>query len=52
MYELHAIKITTRDGRPPLDGDVITSARTSTGVTGEVKVDMSMNGKVQKPGQE
>ncbi len=31
LYELHAIKITTRDGRPPLDGDVITSARTSTG---------------------
>jgi SecD/SecF fusion protein len=44
MYELHAIKITTRDGRPPLDGGVITSARTSSGVTGaEVKVDMSMN---------
>ena len=29
LYELHAIKVTTRDGRPPLDGDVITSARTS-----------------------
>lgn len=44
LYELHAIKITTRDGRPPLDGDVITSARTSSGVTGsEIKVDMSMN---------
>jgi SecD/SecF fusion protein len=44
LYELHAIKITTRDGRPPLDGGVITSARTSTGVGGsEVKVDMSMN---------
>jgi SecD/SecF fusion protein len=44
LYELHAIKITTRDGRPPLDGDVITSARTSSGVTGsEVKVDMTMN---------
>ena len=44
LYELHAIKITTRDGRPPLDGGVITSARTSSGVTGsEVKVDMSMN---------
>ena len=37
MYELHAIKITTRDGRPPLDGDVITSARTSSGVTGRCK---------------
>ena len=44
LYELHAIKVTTRDGRPPLDGDVITSARPSSGVTGsEVKVDMSMN---------
>jgi SecD/SecF fusion protein len=44
LYDLHALKITTRDGRPPLDGDVITSARTSSGVTGsEVKVDMSMN---------
>ncbi len=44
LYELHAIKVTTRDGRAPLDGGVITSARTSSGVTGsEVKVDMSMN---------
>ncbi len=44
MYELHAIKVTTRDGRPPLSGDVITSARPSSGVTGsEVKVDFSMN---------
>jgi SecD/SecF fusion protein len=44
LYELHAMKITTRDGRPPLDGNVITSARTSSGVTGsEIKVDMSMN---------
>jgi SecD/SecF fusion protein len=44
LYELHAIKITTRDGRPPLNGDVITAARPTSGVTGsEVKVDMSMN---------
>jgi SecD/SecF fusion protein len=44
MYELHAIKVTTRDGRPPLNGDVVTSARPSSGVTGsEVKVDFSMN---------
>ncbi|HUX58440.1 MAG TPA: protein translocase subunit SecDF [Bacteroidales bacterium] len=44
LYELHAIKITTRDARPPLDGDVITSARTGSGVTGsEVKVNMTMN---------
>lgn len=49
LYELHAIKVTTRDGRPPLDGDVITSARTSSGITGsEVKVDMTMNGEGAK----
>lgn len=45
LYELHAIKVTTRDGRPPLDGDVITSARTSAGSRGgsDIKVDMTMN---------
>lgn len=44
LYELHAIKITTRDGRAPLTGDVVTGARPSSGVTGsEVKVDFSMN---------
>lgn len=48
MFELHALKVTTRDGRPPLGGDVITSARTSTGVTGDVKVDMSMNSEGSK----
>jgi SecD/SecF fusion protein len=48
MYELHALKITTRDGRAPLGGDAITSARTSTGVTGDVKVDMSMNSEGSK----
>jgi SecD/SecF fusion protein len=44
MYELHAIKVTTRDGRAPLGGEVITSARPSSGVaTSDIKVDMSMN---------
>ncbi len=44
IYQLHAIKVTTRDGQPPLDGDVITSARVSYGQTGSnAKVDMSMN---------
>ncbi len=44
LYELHAIKITTRDGRAPLGGDVITAARTSSGVTGsEVQVNFNMN---------
>ncbi|HLN55094.1 MAG TPA: protein translocase subunit SecDF [Bacteroidales bacterium] len=44
LYELHAIKVTTRDGRAPLGGDVITSARTSSGLTGsEVEVNFNMN---------
>jgi len=44
LYELHALKVTTRDGRPPLTGDVVTAARPSTGITGsDVNVDMSMN---------
>ncbi len=44
LYELHAIRVTTRDGRAPLTGDVVTSARPSTGATGGgVKVDFSMN---------
>ena len=44
LYELHAIKITTRDGRAPLTGDVVTSARPSTSSVGsDIKVDMSMN---------
>jgi SecD/SecF fusion protein len=49
MYELHAIKITTRDGRAPMTGDVVTSSRPTTGVTGsEVKVDMTMNSEGSK----
>ncbi|MFN8210134.1 MAG: protein translocase subunit SecDF [Bacteroidales bacterium] len=44
MYELHALKVTTRDGRAPLDGSAITSARPSSGVvTSDIKVDMAMN---------
>lgn len=44
LYELHAIKVTSRDGRAPLDGDVITSARPSSGVIASaITVDMSMN---------
>jgi SecD/SecF fusion protein len=43
LYELHAIKVTTTDGRAPLGGDVIKGARPSTGLTGEVNVDFSMD---------
>lgn len=52
LYELHAIKVTTRDGRPPLSGDVITGARPTTGLTGsEVKVDFTMNAEGAKTWQ-
>jgi SecD/SecF fusion protein len=48
-YELHAIRVTTRDNRAPLDGDVITSARVSYGQTGgSAKVDMTMNAEGSK----
>jgi SecD/SecF fusion protein len=51
LYELHAIKVTTQDGRPPLGGDVITGARPSSGLAGEVKVDFSMNAEGAKTWQ-
>jgi SecD/SecF fusion protein len=52
LYELHSVKITTRDERAPLNGDVVTSARPSTGVTGsDIKVDFSMNGEGAKTWQ-
>ena len=49
LYELNAIKVTTRDGRAPLSGDVVTSARPTSGVSGsDVKVDMTMNAEGSK----
>jgi SecD/SecF fusion protein len=49
LYTLHALKITTRDGRAPLDGSAVTSARPSTGATGsDIKVDMSMTAEGSK----
>ncbi|MBU1020978.1 MAG: protein translocase subunit SecD, partial [Firmicutes bacterium] len=44
IYELVAIKSTTRDGKAPLDGGVITDASKSFGQTsGNPEVDMAMN---------
>lgn len=44
VFELIAIKVTSRDGNPPLDGGVITDARDDFGQTsGESEVSMSMN---------
>ncbi|MFC2096522.1 protein translocase subunit SecDF, partial [Bacteroidota bacterium] len=44
FYELHAIKVTGRDGNAPLDGDVVTDARSEFDQnTGAAEVSMSMN---------
>jgi len=44
FYELIALKITTRDGKAPLDGGAITDAREAFSDTkGEAEVDMEMN---------
>ena len=42
-YQLVALKVTTRDGKAPLQGDAVTSARESYGQQGSVGVSMSMN---------
>ena len=43
-YELHAIKVTTTNGRAPLEGDVITDAKDQfNNLTGQPEVSMSMN---------
>ena len=46
-YNLIALKVTTRDGQPPLDGDVITDARQDydqMGSTPEVSMQMNADG--------
>ncbi len=44
IFFLHALKVTTRDGRAPLTGEVITSAREEFDQnTGQARVTMSMN---------
>ena len=44
VYELHAIKVTSSNGRAPLEGDVITDAKDQfNNLTGQPEVSMSMN---------
>ena len=44
FYELHAIKVTTTNGRAPLEGDVVTDAKDQfSSVSGQPEVSMSMN---------
>ena len=44
IHELHAIKVTTTNGRAPLEGDVVTDAKDQfNNVSGQPEVSMSMN---------
>lgn len=43
IYALVALKVTNRDGRAPLGGDVITDARQDYSQSGGVEISMSMN---------
>ena len=44
IYELHAIKVTTTNGRAPIEGDVVTDAKDQFNtVSGQPEVSMSMN---------
>jgi SecD/SecF fusion protein len=43
VIELYSIKVTRRDGQPPLDGEVITDARNDYDQNGRVEVSMTMN---------
>lgn len=44
IFELHALKVTTSNGRAPLEGDVVTDAKDEfNSVTGAPEVSMSMN---------
>ncbi len=44
FYELHAIKVTTQDGKAPLDGSAIISAKAIAGPSkSDIKIDLAMN---------
>ena len=44
FYELHAIKVTTTNGRTPLEGDVVTDAKDQfNNISNQPEVSMSMN---------
>ncbi len=43
VLQLVALKVTSRDGTPPLDGDAIVDARQDYNMNGQVEISMSMN---------
>ena len=46
VYGLYALKITTSDGRAPLEGDVVTTAKDDFDEHGRPRVSMTMNSEV------
>ncbi len=48
MVPLHAIKITTRNGKAPLEGDAVIDARQDYDQQGRPVVSMQMNGEGTK----
>jgi SecD/SecF fusion protein len=43
LFQLVAIRVTSHDSRPPLEGDVVTGARAVTSQQGKYEIEMSMN---------
>lgn len=43
LFQLVALKVTSHDGRPPLEGDAISGARAVTNQQGQYEIEMSMN---------
>jgi SecD/SecF fusion protein len=48
LFQLVAIKVSSHDGRAPLEGDVVTGARAVTSQSGAYEIEMSMNGEGAK----
>jgi SecD/SecF fusion protein len=48
LFQLVAIKVSSHDGRAPLEGDVVTGARANTTQQGAYEIEMSMSGEGAK----
>ncbi len=48
VFQLVAIKVSSHDGRAPLEGDVVTGARSNTTQQGAYEIEMSMSGEGAK----
>lgn len=43
LFQLVALRVTSHDGRPPLEGDAVSSARAVTNQQGNYEIEMAMN---------